>query len=585
MTTHARAIGATLLLVAACGADGRAASTDDSGPDAASDATPAFGDSAPPPAACDAACSSTEVCLHGACVDACDAANEEKSSVGCDYFAVHMDIENSTLNDNCFATMVANTSPTPAKLNVSFQGQSIDLAKSARIPQGAGKSLTYAPFDPSVGIPPGQVAIVFLADDLTPPIGYDERCPAPAAVSYKTFPHGTGRTSAFHIRTDVPVVAYQMLPYGGGEAAVTGASLLIPTSAWDTNYVAMDAYPISSMTLSAEHPAEVAGPSLSIVAEEDQTSITVLPKTPVEGGPGVSGAPANQPVVYELDAGDVLQLTQIQELTGSPIQSDKPIGFFAGSTCMFIPQNTYWCDHGEQQIPGVRALGSEYAVVSYRQRTVAPESPPNRFVGVVDGTELTYDPPIPGAPASLDLGEVVEFDTGTPFVVRSQDAQHPFIAATYMTGSVNISKDGYGDPDFVRVVPPAQYSNRYVFFTDPTYPETDLVFTRKRGANGFSDVTLDCAGTISGWQNIGSGEYQYTRVDLVRHDWQPQGNCDNGRHEATSSGVFGLWVWGWGSVETGDWGSFDFTQNVSYGYPAGEGLSPINSVVVPPNPK
>ena len=74
-----------------------------------------------------------------------------------------------------------------------------------------------------------------------------------------------------------------------------------------------------------------------------------------------------------------------------------------------------------------------------------------------------------------------------------------------------------------------------------------------------------------------SGKYEYARIDLVRHKWQPQGNCDNGRHSMSSKEPFGLWVWGWGTPETLPFS----TQNVSYGYPAGEGLNPINEVVVP----
>ena len=62
---------------------------------------------------------------------------------------------------------------------------------------------------------------------------------------------------------------------------------------------------------------------------------------------------------------------------------------------------------------------------------------------------------------------------------------------TYMTGSERVpGANGLGDPDFVVVVPPEQYLDRYVFFTDPTYPETNLVVVRKRdGAGVFHDVT------------------------------------------------------------------------------------------------
>src|SRR5262245_40930267 len=177
----------------------------------------------------------------------------------------------------------------------------------------------------------------------------------------------------------------------------------------------------------------------------------------------------------------------------------------------------------EQQIPPVRALGSEYVGVSYRPLT--PEeihTPPWRIVGAVDGTTLSWDPPV-GGPVSIQQGQVVEFQTATPFSVKSQDPDHPFLLVTYMDGSFA----GYGDADFVRIVPPKQYLSRYVFFTDPTYPETNLVVVRRRGDNGFADVTLDCAGALGGWTAVGSGgDYEMTRIDLVRHQFEPQGSCD-----------------------------------------------------------
>jgi hypothetical protein len=55
------------------------------------------------------------------------------------------------------------------------------------------------------------------------------------------------------------------------------------------------------------------------------------------------------------------------------------------------------------------------------------------------------------------------------------------------------------------------------------------------------------------------------------------GNCSSGRHEMKSGAPFGLWVWGWGSPET----TID-TKYVSYGYPAGMSVAPVNSVVIPP---
>src|SRR6185436_14717312 len=119
-------------------------------------------------------------------------------------------------------------------------------------------------------------------------------------------------------------------------------------------------------------------------------------------------------------------------------------------------------------------------------------------------------------------GQAVTFITGQPFVVKSQDADHPFMLFSYMSGSQwQPGMDGFGDADFVISVPPEQYMSSYVFFADPTYPETNLVIVRAKGKNGFSDVTLDCAGVLGGWQPI--GDYEWTRADLITGNFQNVG--------------------------------------------------------------
>jgi hypothetical protein len=505
---------------------------------------------------------------------------DPSSSLGCEYLAVHMD-GTFDADNGCFAVFVANASPEqPAHLDVSFDGIAIDLSQFAKVPRGTGQALAYDDFDPNAGVAPGNVAILFLAGPDRPgkPAGWDEHnpvpCPVQPALSALTQVHGSGIGRAFRIRTDQPVAAYQMLPYGGGSAAVTGATLLAPTSAYGTNYVAASAYKLVGSGNGRD------GPSLDIVAAEDGTTVTIRPTVDIDPGVGVAAASAGQTVSYTLDAGQVLQITQDAELTGSPIQSDKPIGVFGGYTCMGIgPQCC--CDHSEQQIPSVQQMGSETVAAGYRDRTTFKEDRLWRLLGAVDGTTLSYDPPV-GGPASLGAGEIAEFHSDTPFVVRSQGADHPFLVLGYMSSANDLGTasdaQGYGDPDVVRAVPTPQWRPGYVFFTDPTYPETDLVFVRKRGPAGFADVKLDCAGTLTGWTPIDAADtYELARFDLVRHDFQKQGACDNGRHEASSDQPFALTVWGWGTPETKA-----LTGYVSYGYPAGENLAPINHVVVPP---
>lgn len=511
-------------------------------------------------------CDEDEGCFDAECIpDPCAAADLAESSVGCDYWAVKTDliIDGSGA---CFASFVANTWQGNAFLEVEYAGQQLDPEQFIRIPQGQGAGIVYQPYDAQVGLPPGEVAILFLS---RAPFGALPDCPAPAALNQETQVTGTGVGEAFNIRSDRPVIAYQMLPYGGGSVAATSASLLLPTSVWDDNYLAINAYTKSQA-------AAIAQPSMNIVAQEDNTQVTILPVANIVGGGGVAAAPANMPAVYNLDRGEHLQFSQDTELTGSPIMTSAPVGVFGAASCLNVPINAYACDSAHQQIPPVSALGSSYAGVRYRNRAAAvgDETPPWRVIGLVDGTMLDWDPVAPvGAPAMIDLGEVVEFNSAGDWVVTSQDEDHPFYVASYMTGGEAFG--GEGDPEWVNVVPVDQYLSRYVFFTDPTFSETSLVVVRRPQDGVFSDVNLGCLGALGNWTALGN--YEYTRVNLVTGNFQDVGNCSNGRHEMTSDAPFGVTVWGWGTP-----GTQVFTQYVSYAYPAGLSLAQINDVVIEP---
>jgi hypothetical protein len=327
-----------------------------------------------------------------------------------------------------------------------------------------------------------------------------------------------------------------------------------------------------------------AQPFLEIVAAEDGTQVTISPTAAIVGGNGVAPTGANQPKMYSLNRGQYMQITQDAELTGTPILANKPIGVWGGASCLNIDVNDQACDSAHQQLFPVSALGHEYVLARYRDRF------PNKNESsvarrAVAGTTLSYEPSPPmGAPFTINKGQVAEFWGPGPYVVKSQDDKHPFYVSGHMTGASRVDMtltDGRGDPEFVNVLPAAEYLASYVFFTDPTYPETNLVVIRKKGKAGFQDVTLDCAGALSGWMPVGtSGNYEYTRKDLVTGNFAKVGNCDNGRHEMKSGAPFGLTVWGWGSAATGGY----YSQYVSYAYPAGASVIPINTVVVTPTP-
>lgn len=520
-------------------------------------------------------CTVDQGCSSGKCIDdPCKAAEESKSSRGCDYWALKT-AQRLQADGACFAAFVANTWGKAVHLQVERNGVMLAPETFAYIPTVQGQAITYTPYDAVKGLDVGEVAILFLARNQMGGSVVD--CPKPAAVSTEAGVIGTGRGTAFHITADYPVVAYQIDPYGGGQAAVTSATLLLPTSSWDTNYVAINAYK------SAEPDGFTGGnPSLDILAFQDGTDVKILPNVDILAGTNVAAGTANTEVTYTLNKGEFLQITQPKELTGSPIESTKPVGVFGASSCMTVPNGLNDCDSAQQQLAPVKALGSEYAAVRYRGRGadidggVPEEAPPWRLVGAVKGTKLIWTPSAPvGAPTTLDLGQVAEFPSTGPFVVASQDAEHPFYLGGYMTGSEPYN--GEGGPEWVTVIPPSQYLDHYVLFTDPTYPETSLVVVRtpSKVDQKFAEVTLACGGVLTGWQQLGA--YEYTRVDLVTGDFMSVNGCTNGRQEMNSALPFGVTVWGWGNTQQ--------TKRVSYAYPAGAGFQPINKVVVPAIPQ
>lgn len=525
-------------------------------------------------------CPPDQGCSGGQCVPACTAAADSQGNVGCDFtvatpyfFAGASGF--GAIPPPCFAVFLANNWGKDTIVSVSRGGVTYDVTQFGRIATSAPNTAAWAPV-PATGIPPGQVAVLFLSQD---PVsnngGSPLTCPVPPAINQTggSAVVDTGLGTAWRITTDTPVSAYDILPYGGASSFLPSAELILPTTAWGTNYFAILPTPPNG------GPTNTGPRWGQITAAQDGTTISVLPNVPLPAGAGVNAAPPNVTSTFTLNAGQYIQWELPQDgsdMTGTVIQADKPIAYNGGDAYICYSSATSFgggCDSAHQQIPPIAALGFEYVAPPFATRGSVPESIFYRFVGAVDGTTLTYDPPVPGAPTVIGSGQAIDFETTLAFTVTSQDANHPFYVGQVMSGNgVTGNPNGDGDEEFVNILPPAQWLSKYVFFTDPSYPTTNLVLVRENPGDGFADVTVDCAGVLGGWTDIGTGgRYQITNVDMIRAGVQ-NGSCTNGPHVAESTKRFGLMVWGLASYS-------------SYAYPAGGNVAPINTVVVPPIPQ
>lgn len=523
-------------------------------------------------------CPPDQGCLAGKCVPACQAANAGKGSLGCNFVVSTPNFWPGTTQP-CFAMFVANTWPKAAKLTVTRDGQSYDVTQFARMPNGTNVVTSWAAV-PSTGVPVGEVAVLFLSSSPTSnhPTGGPMTCPVAPAIAAETTVAGTGRGKAFRVTSDVPVTAYDIHPFGGARSFLPSAQLLLPTNAWGDNFVGVT-------------PLAGGGAAWGqIIASEDGTTVDVVPNIALPAGTGVAAASANVKTTFTLAAGEYINWEASGDLSGTILSSNKTIAFLSGNRSQCLSSSTSsggGCDSTHQGTPPVQALGSEYAVAPYatRRASLAEEATKYRIVGTVAGTTVTYDPAVPGAPTTLQKGQTVTFEGTGGFLVKSQDANHPFYIGQAMTGCsvAGGSRPGVtqpppfglgnclGDEDYVVVLPPAQFMSRYVFFTDPTYATTNLVLTRAKTSTGFKDVTVGCLGVVTGWKPVGSsGSYEQTNVDLVRANIGVA-SCKNGGQTAKSDGPFGITVWG-------------LDVYASYGYPAGGNAASINTVVVPPTP-
>jgi len=517
-------------------------------------------------------CASDLACGAGQCQEPCAAAAADRSSNGCEFYLQPPRFE-KTLAQSCYASYIVNTSTIPVDVALSLAGEELDVSKAIFKLQ-AGTDWKWTP---QVGpIPPGEAVVLFVSDAPRGRIAYGEAytpCPDEAVPgSYRDpLPDTSGLGSSFHLTTTAPVSLAAIYPYSGGQSYITSATLLLPVATWGKEHMIVNAWEQITNPVGATG----GGPAAQIVAAEDDTEVTIFPTRSIQDGQGFTGSVANVPVTYRLSKGQLLQINQQQELSGSIVQSNKPTSIFGGHECMYVPSSRSACDVAQQQLPSFEQWGSEYVGVGYRPRLGDEHEPvPYRIVAARDGTRLDYDPVVPpGAPLEMSAGQVVTFwsGTGDAFVVRSQDAEHPFYLAAYMTGGGaavdrgdflgDQDMRGNGDPEFVNVVPAGQYLNSYSFFADPSYQETALTIVREKRGDAFEDVWLECAGILTDWRPIGTrGKYEFTRVDLARNYGPGQSFgenvCQKGLQRMKSEGPFTATLWGW-------------SQYTSYAYPSG----------------
>jgi IgGFc binding protein len=363
---------------------------------------------------------------------------------------------------------------------------------------------------------------------------------------------GVMEGGTYRVSSDRPIIAYQFSPLAA-TSFTSDASMLYPSSSLDTlSYV----------------PHWGGGQGgvgyITIVASQNGTNIDVTPTAGTQAGTGVPAGSAGVAFDLSLDEGDIAEVMASAanvSLSGTRIESDRPIAVFTAHECANIPADVTACDHLEEQLSGVRLWGQDFAASRVPVRSAGtPETSLWQIQASENNTSVTLTADaavtgLPASPAQLDAGETLEFYVGGTaaqpgdFIVH---ASKPVAVMNYMCGADNPPGSGTGDPAMVQLSPNEQFLPRYVVLV-PNQWETDvLVITRLAG----SDITLDDAVIDDGeFSDIANGTFEVARIVVA-----------DGIHSLSAASGFSVVVAGYDEYD-------------SYAYLGGSGTGKIN-----PNP-
>jgi hypothetical protein len=493
----------------------------------------------------------------------CMEAAANKSYIGCDYWPTV--VANAVWSIFDFAVVVSNPGQNPADITVTG-------------PNNTNQKIT---------IMPGQLDKIYL-DWVADLKGTDADANGGTTAIANSVFHAGG---AYHLVSSVPVLVYQFnaleyQPKGGkpgkdwsqcpgkGDGMTApacfsysnDASLLLPSTAMTGNYRVLGEHGVDGVKGLPPLIPDVPGLRAYIAITATQDNTTVKIQLTSNGaivkdatGSKITDVGASGTATYTVNAGDVLQLVSgdalKSDLSGSLVQADKPVQVIGGMPCFANPQNA--CDHIEETVMPAETLGAHYVVTVPTGPHGTPVATTVRMVGNVDGTTLTFSPSVSGAPASLNAGQVYEFDASSDFVVSGN---HEFIVGMVMkSGSVvdpGATLDAKGDPSLSSAIAVEQYRLKYVFLAPDDYDLNYADVVAPMGAT----LMLDGAAVSVAPAQVGTTGYGTYRIKLS--------NANGGTHTLTSDQPCGLQVLGYGSY-------------TSYQYPGGLDLL---SIAPPPPP-
>jgi RHS repeat-associated protein len=247
------------------------------------------------------------------------------------------------------------------------------------------------------------------------------------------------------------------------------------------------------------------------------------------------------------------------DLTGSTINSTKPVAVFGGNRAAFVPSQYFAADHLVEQLPPTNTWGREF--VTMPLVTGSTRGDRFRFLAQADGTQVSIDGT---AVATLNRGEFYEqVVIGPAHVV----ANKPILVAQYAHSQNYYRTDPGANPNFqgdpfMMIVPPfEQFLSNYTVST----PALSSTVNAQRFDRNYINIVApeQAVGRIE-IDGVPVAANKYTAIGTSGF-FGVQVPIALGAYNIAGPLPFGVFVYGFGSFD-------------SYGYVGGQSLSPVASV-------
>lgn len=226
------------------------------------------------------------------------------------------------------------------------------------------------------------------------------------------------------------------------------AALALPVDTMNTDYIVMS-YPSTFSSYGYNS-------HFIVYAAYDNTDVTITQSI------SAYGRTAGVPYTVSLNRGEAFYIQGASngtngDLSGTIVESTRPVGLVNGNGCTQVPNGTTACDAIYEIAQPTQTWGKSVLTANLPNRAAGSTY---RVFASADGTQVSLDG---GALGSINRGDYIE--TGVIPGDHLFEGNQPIYVVQYMTGQDYPGVTRTGDPAMGNMIPAEQYLYDYTFST------------------------------------------------------------------------------------------------------------------------